>query len=322
MAAPPETETRYRETLRDQGYVAVPFAIGGADINPLFDEFREFADLVWPTREAMESTKAYAGRVAFGTELEEALHVDIPERSEDGDWYMVHRRIGEIDKHSRTPATENKDLLHTGPRTLTTVRERLGRRMPEVMTRMLERCEEIHEAAKASARPVFQELGIADIMLARDPWNDIHMIRILHYFGTNDPQQADMHFDRSVATIAAWESSPGLMGVPGNNNFRYQTTREEVDDMLARAAASPIDHVSGEAKFFLGAGYNRLGYKVLDANGDIPLLAHGVGNPYPDQDRFAAVVFMNPHLGVTDYVVPSKAETSMTHLRDLLTIVE
>jgi hypothetical protein len=308
-------EKTYITSLLSEGYASVPINVSGADIDPLFQQFREFAAIAWPEREEGESDDAFTKRQAAGQELVEAMHYKIPERPNDADYYMIHRRVGEDTPFSRTAATENKDVLHTGPRTLSTAQERLGKRMPGAMQALLESCVELHEAVKTSVRPVYRELGIEDIMLAEDATNDIHMVRVLRYLGTNATHKADLHFDRAVATMAVWESSPGLVGTPGNNTLARPMTQAELDAMTAKADASPINHVSGEAKFFLGAGYNRLPRDIHDNNGTLPLLAHGVVNQESSEERDAVVVFMNPHLGIEDYVVPSKAETSMTHLR-------
>lgn len=308
------------DKLRAEGFTAVPLDIGGADIDPLFDQFREFSAIAWPDREPGESEAAFASRQAAGQALVEATHYKVPGRELDADYYMIHRRVGESTEFSRTAATENKDVLHTGPLTLQYATERLGRKMPGAMKALLESCAEVHEAVKRSVRPVFRELGIEDVMLAENGLEDIHMVRVLRYLGTNVTHKADLHFDRSTATMAVWESSPGLVGTPGNNALAAPMTSAELEAMIDQANASPINHASGEGKFFLGAGYNRLPAAVHDRNGNIPLLAHGVVNEQSDEERDAVVVFMNPHLGVEDYVVPSKAETSMTHLRDALAV--
>ena len=318
MATAETEQPQYLDTLRETGYVSFPVAISGADIDPLFEQFREFSAIAWPEREDGESDERYADRCDAGQELVNAMHYKVPERPHDADYFMIHRRPGQTNEFSRTVTNESKDFLHTGPMTLTYARERLGRRMPFVMKNLLESCAEIHEAAKAGARPVFRELGIEDLLLAKNPMNDIHMVRVLRYLGTNASHQADLHFDRSTATMAVWESSPGLVGTPGNNALAGPMTQEEVDALAAQADVSPINHVSGEGKFFLGAGYNRLpgdAQERQERNGSVPLLAHGVINKQSDAERDAVVVFMNPHRHVEDYVVPSKAETSMSHLR-------
>lgn len=311
-------EKTYAVDLLRDGFVGLPLDISGADIDPLFQQFREFSAIAWPEREEGESAEGFTARQTFGLELVDAMHYKVPERPDDAEYYMIHRRVGEKTAFNRMPATENKDVLHIGPRTLSTAQERLGRRMPGVMKNLLEGCVEVHRAVKESVRPVYRELGIENLMLAENPMDDIHMLRVLRYLGTNASHKADLHFDRSVATMAVWESSPGLVGTPGNNSLGRPMTRAELDAMTAQADASPISHVSGEGKFFLGAGYNRLPQEVHDRNGNLPLLAHGVINQDSSEERDALVVFMNPHLGVKDYVVPSKSETSMHHMREIL----
>jgi len=294
----------YRDMLREQGYVDVDFSIQGADIDPLFEQFRELSELAWAPD-------------GSGKAIVDAMRYTIPGRPEDADYYLVHRRKGEMNMFSRdpTPGKENKDLAHFGPRSRAVAQAKLGSRMPAVVRQFLDSCVELHEATKTSVRPVFEALGISEIMLAEHPEDDIHMVRVLRYLGTVATHRANLHFDRSAATFAAWESSPGLIGTPGNNAFgQASLTTEDLQALTERADASPIEHVSGKGKLFLGAGYNRLPSTVHEHNGPLPLLAHGVVNEASDEERDAVVVFMNPHLGFSPYAVPSLEETNMDML--------
>lgn len=301
----------YREQLREQGYISVPFGIDGSSIDPLFEQFREFSELAWAPD-------------GSGRDLVEAMHYKVEERPKDADYFMVHRRVGEVNPFNpdRSACTENKDLAHIGPLSRRLANERLGKRMPAVMREFLDSCVEIHEETKRVVRPVFRALGIEDLMLAQDPEKDIHMVRVLRYLGSTATHKADLHFDRAAATLAAWESSPGLVGAPGNNSIGNSSlSASELESVAAQANATPLDHQSGQAKFFLSSGYNRLPDSVHRRNGYLPLLAHGVINEQPEEERDAVVVFMNPHLGVKDYVVPEPWETGLddvyAHLRQL-----
>jgi hypothetical protein len=293
----------YRAMLREEGYINVEFGIDGNNIDPLFDQFRELSELIWTP----EGTHF---------DLEDALHYTIDERPKDADYFMVHRRIGEINPHSpdRAVGTDSKDLAHIGPRSMQEAKAKLGKRMPKVMREFIGSCLEIHEVTKQAVRPVYRALGMEDLMLAKNPENDIHMVRVLRYLGSTTTHKADLHFDRAVATVAAWESSPGLVGAPGNNSIGdSRLTPGDLIDTIAAANASDLIHESGKAKFFLAAGYNRLpDEEVFEKNGPLPLLAHGVLNQDPNEERDAVVVFMNPHLGVKGYVVPSPEETGLS----------
>ena len=298
----------YRDMIREQGYVDVPFPISGADIDPLFDQFRELSELAWAPD-------------GSGKELVDAMHYVVPERPEDADYYLTHRREGEVNLFSRdkTLGKENKDLAHFGPRSYAIAEAKLGSRMPAVMRQFLDSCVELHEATKTSVRPVFEALGIDQLMLAENPDDDIHMVRVIRYLGTKASHKADLHFDRSAATFAAWESSDGLVGAPGNNAYGYAAlSSEDLDSLMAQADASPIKHVSGQGKLFLCAGYNHLPQSVQERNGALPLLAHGVINKASDEERDAVVVFMNPHVGCTDYVVPPLHETGLSTIQEYL----
>ncbi|GEM_PF-5375738 len=298
----------YRDMIREQGYVDLDFPISGADIDPLFEQFRELSELAW-------------ARDGSGERLVEAMHYVIPERPEDADYYLTHRREGEINLFSRdtTPGKENKDLAHFGPLSYALARAKLGNHMPEVMRQFLDSCVELHEATKTSVRPVLEALGIDKIMLAENPHHDIHMVRVLRYLGTSATHKADLHFDRSAATFAAWESSPGLVGAPGNNAYGQASLNpEELEHLIAQADASPIEHVSGKGKFFLSAGYNRLPQAVHEQNGALPLLAHGVINEAPEEPRDAVVVFLNPHRYYKEYTIPPLHETGLSTIQQHL----
>lgn len=294
----------YRDMLRENGYLKLGLPISGADIDPLFDQFRDFSELAWADDES-------------GKELIEAMNYSIDARPDDADYFLVHRRVGEPNMFSArsTIGTENKDVAHIGPRSRELAHARLGKRMPAVMSQFLDSCVELHEAVKTTVRPVYKALGMEHIMLAENPSDDIHMVRVLRYLGTSATHKADLHFDRSVSTFAAWESSPGLVGTPGNNAFGNSSLSvRELDTMASRANTSPINHVTNEGKFFLGAGYNRLPQNIHEQNGTLPLLAHGVVNVESDAERDAVVVFMNPRIGFEPYTVPSKEETGWDEL--------
>ncbi|HET9173792.1 MAG TPA: hypothetical protein VFN56_00755 [Candidatus Saccharimonadales bacterium] len=298
----------YKDMLRTNGFVSVDFGISGADIDPLFAQFNELTDIAFQPD-------------GSGKALIDAFHYTIPGRPNDADYYLTHRIKGDINPYNQTgiSGTDEKYLAHVGPLTLAYAHSQLGRRMPIVMRRFIELCLVLHEEAKRSAEPVFRALGIADALLAKDSTEDIHMVRVLRYLGTQATYKAGLHFDRSVATVAAWENKPGLVGAAGHNGHLRTLDIHEADHMAATATTTPIAHRSGQAKVFLGAGYQHLPTEHRDANAFMPLLLHGVINDTPGEERNAVVVFMNPHRFFKGYSVPNSAhETGFDEVRNYI----
>ncbi len=295
----------YLDKLETNGYISVPFGITGTDIDPLFVEFREFLDLC-----DQPGAQKYQNAVAFTP----------ADRQSGGDYFVTRRRIGEVNPFSvnQAAATENKDVAHIGPNTFEMASDRLGGSMPLVMKKFLSSCVELHEATKTSAKPVFKALGLEQMMLAKNPIEDQHVIRLIRYLGTTASHQADLHFDRSAFTLAAWESHPGLVGTPAQNAQRRSVDIHELEAAADAANGTPIAHYSGRAKLFLGAGYNRFLSEIYDKNGELPLLLHGVLNERPDEERDAVVVFMHPPAGYPGYQVPTKDETGIDGVRDYI----
>lgn len=293
----------YLDKLEEKGFVSVPFGITAADINPLFDEFRDFLDIC---------------EQPGGERFREAIAFKPADRFTGGDYFVARRRVGEINHNAVNllPSTEDKDIAHIGPRSFQMAHERLGGHMPVVMRQFLDSCLELHEAAKTSVRPVFRSLGLERVLLAEDSLRDEHVVRLLRYLGSSASHKAGLHFDRSVATLAAWESHPGLVGGPGQNAQRRGLDITELETAAAIANQTPIRHHSGSAKVFLGAGYNRLPDQDYSHNGELPLLLHGVLNERPNEERYAVVVFMHPPARYPGYQVPSGHETGLEGVRD------
>ncbi len=295
----------YVDKLKTNGYISVPFGITGADIDPLFTEFREFLDLC---------------EQPGGQQFQEAVAFTPDNRNSGADYFVNRRRIGEINPHSvnKAAATEDKDLAHIGPNTYNLASEKLGGRMPQVMHQFLSSCVELHQATKASVLPVFKALGLDKSVLAEKPAEDKHVIRLIRYLGTTASHKADLHFDRSAFTLAAWESHPGLVGTPAQNAQRRSVDIHELETAADLANHTPIAHYSGRAKFFLGAGYNRFPDELYDKSGELPLLLHGVLNERPNEERDAVVVFMHPPAGYPGYQVPTKDETGIEEVREYI----
>jgi hypothetical protein len=85
----------YKDKLQERGFVSVPFEITGADIDPLFGQFRDFLDLC---------------DEPGGEQFREALADKPDDRSRGGDYFVVRRRLGEVNPHAvnQAPATENQ----------------------------------------------------------------------------------------------------------------------------------------------------------------------------------------------------------------------
>lgn len=297
----------YCEELRVNGYINLP--TNNEDINSVFEEFTDFMSLC----DEMDG-EVFSNAITFTS--------DDPHSG--GDYFVNQRRVGEINPYAinKTPSTEDKDLAHIGPTSLSRAESILGKTgVPVVMRKFLTTCIELHHINRAEVGPVFDALGIKDIMLADNPKDDIHVQRFLRYLTSSAIHKADLHIDRSAFTTARQETTPGLIGAPGNNAQRTPLTLAEVDDMEARANASPIQHIPKHIKLFAGAGYNRFSDKVYNRNGELPLLMHGVLNLVPDETRFAHVVFMHPHLKAAremNFKVPTRHETGIKDIRTLL----
>lgn len=294
----------YQDQLQERGYVSVAFGISGADIDPLFTQFREFLDLC-----------SQPG----GQQFSDALAYKPIDRSAGADGFMLRRRVGEVNPFSINPipSTEDKDVAHIFPASIVRAEAYLGRfGLPAIMRKFLGSSIELHEAAKSCVRPVFKALGFEEALLAADKLDDQHVVRLLRYLGTSAALKAGLHFDRSWATLAAWESHPGLVGAPGNNAQRKSLDITGLEEMATNALATPIAHRTGSAKLFLGAGYNRAPDDLYKQSGQLPLLLHGVRNEQPREERDAVVVFIHPPAGFPDYVVPGIGETGIEDIRD------
>lgn len=318
-----ETIPNYVERVNREGYVALPIAMSGADIDPLFTSFRAVLNDI------------YEKPTQHGEDVIAALNVAVPGREGDSTGFIFQRRHGEINPYEpdSAPATDSKDVFHFTPRTMLHAREHLRTRggMPQVLRQLLTQCVDLHFAARDSLRPVFKELGVSDYVLSPQGYelNDVHHLRIIRYLASEAEADAapfkahdalaQLHFDRSKFTAAIWESSSGLVGTAANNLLgEPDLTVEKLDEAAQRALHSPIAHHSGEIKLFAGAGYNRLPGEVRRASGNLQPLLHGVIDDHPGEERDAVVLFMNETILHTDCSVPPKTETSLSHLRQLL----
>jgi hypothetical protein len=316
----------YIDKLNENGYVSVEFPVSGKDIDPLFGAFRDVLGEVYD-----EDGRVVKG----GQDIIDAFKVEVPGRPGDGRGFIEQRRVGLVSTNEigRDPGTDNKDQLHFLPWSEEQIYRRFLHRggAPQSVRTLVRQCVELQQAVQTAVRPVTRALGVEDIMFAPKGMEDrnVHILRVIRYLGSAanegvfiapDPL-AELHFDRSKFTAAVWESASGLVGTPGNNAFgNPNLSVEEFDAMAERALAHPISHISRQAKFFAGAGYNRLPHPLLPASGNVPLLLHGVTDDNPGAERDAVVMFMNQHAagGMNDWVVAPKSETGFGNVRDAI----
>ena len=297
----------YIEELRTNGYIDL--ATASDDIDPVFEEFRSFLELC---------------DEPGGQKFADAITYTPDDVHNGGDYFVNRRRVGDINPYAinKAPSTEDKDVAHIGPVSLLRAEAVLGKRgVPAIMRQFLTSCVELHHINRAEVGPVFEVFGIKDIMLAEDPEDDIFVDRFLRYLSSNISHKAGLHLDRSAFTAARKETTPGLVGTPANNAQRIPMSISELDAIEARANATPVHHTPGHIKLFAGAGYNRFSDDVYNINGELPLFMHGVLNLVPDEERFARVGFMHPHLKAAramNYLIPRASETGIEGIRAYL----
>lgn len=313
----------YIRPLNYEGYVAIPYELGSDNMAPLFTDF---SDLLATIDDLPPDTRQ---------DWYQALHNYVPGREDDSQGFLVRRRIGEANSFEAraTKSSDNKEVLHWTPRTWGTAEERFrSRGLPSPMRQVLERCQEVHEAAVRALRPVVRELGLEDMLLAPEGHEEdnVHVVRLIHYLGHRVTKQtlapvefdplAELHFDRSKLTLALWESTPGLVGTPAQNlRGDPALTLEALEAHADQALCSPIAHRPREAKLFAGAGYNHLPLDVRQASGEIPLLLHGVLDAQPGTPRDAAVVFINQRISAPGISCPTQVETDYRTMCQALT---
>lgn len=297
----------YIEELRTNGFIDL--ATNTEGMGPMFEEFRDFLELC---------------DEPDGQRFADALTYTPNDVHNGGDYFVNRRRVGDINPHAinKAPSTEDKDLAHIGPASLLRAESVLGKSgVPKVMRKFLMSCVELHHSNRADVGPVFDALNIKDVMLAPNPEDDMFVYRFLRYLSSDVSHKAGLHVDRSAFTTARKETTPGLIGTPANNAQRSPLSIPELDAVEARANATPINHTPGHVKLFVGAGYNRFSDDVYDRNGELPLLMHGVLNLVPDEERFAQVGFMHPHLRAAramDCRIPTPDETGIEGIRAYL----
>lgn len=281
------------EGLHEKGYVPVGIDLGRSDLQTAIDRYTAFLEIDEQYHELTRFLSTPRG---------------------DGDFGQYRRVSG--GQGERGEIADNKDIFHFGVQSRQVIESRLRGALPEDMKNFLNVAEEIYWAAQRSKRQTLQELdhygmGLVGIMQPEvGTINDV--LRFITYY-PNEEKLAKGHFDRSTCTLAIGESHEGLRVAPGQNGLKVDANEEYLATLEERL--QPVEHVEGEAKFFLGAGWNRLPmrYNSGGRNEDLPLAWHDVipSDKQVDEKvmRWAVVMFINPKVEFEGYYVPSPAET-------------
>jgi len=301
----------YLSQFHADGFVRSTHTLTDADMVPLMTTFHELVDEI------------YESPTEHGKEILDAFATNVPGRELNAKGFIERRRIGEVSIYEigRSPATEDKDLMHYTPQTREHVRAMLGCRMPKLVRTLLDQCEAAYQDMAESLRPVVAAFDIEDVIFAprgREQDN-IHLLRLLGYPGRPGAVEkgqamtkAELHFDRGKFTSTGWDSRPGLVGTPSQNGFLHQDfTSSDLAAHARNALKNPIEHKAGQAIIFAGAGYNHLPYAVRQNFGaeDLPLFLHGFHDTQPELPRDTAVCFFNEQVGYQGIGSPEAYET-------------
>lgn len=279
------------ENLYEKGFVPVGIDLGKSDLQTAVDRYTAFLELDGALH---EKTQFY-----------------ISDRG-DGDYGQYTRIAGSEGERGAVP--DNKDIFHFGSMSRQIIESRMSGDMPLEMKDFLDVAEEIFWAGQRSKRKILDELGssktglIGILQSERNTLNDV--LRFITYY-PNEEKLAKGHFDRSTCTLAIGESHEGLRIATGQNGLVVNANEKYLADLEARL--KPVEHKSGEAKFFLGAGWNRLPKSIKSGYEELELGWHDVIPSEKQVDekvmRWAVVMFINPYTEMREYIVPTPAET-------------
>lgn len=283
--------TGLRDNLREYGYAPVPVDVSKNDMQTAIDQYMDFLEL---DDRCHEATRFLLGKRG------------------DGDYGQFRREAGSV--NGRGQVQDNKDIFHFGSMSRQVVEARLDGRLPTAMRTFLDSAESLYWTAERSKRGAVEQLdvcknGLLSVMQTETGMlNDV--LRFIAYY-PNDGTLARAHFDRSAMTVALGESHGGLRMTPGQNHRMREVNRDYIQQL--QDALQPVEHRNGEAKFFLGAGWNRLSAEHRAGNEELPLAWHDVVSsklpPSGKVARWAIVLFANPHWGYQGYEAPSPTET-------------
>jgi len=276
--------------IRQNGYTSVQIDLSKNDMQNAIDK--------------------YMGYLALGDEFHQITRYFTNNRG-DGDFGQYTRRAGL--QGMRGEIQDNKDIFHFGASTRQIVEHRLAGNMPQDMRDFLNASEEIYWAAQRTKRKIIPRLSnpnsdLTEVLQSeRNTLNDV--LRFIAYYPSTD-KLAKGHFDRSAATLAIGESHEGLRIAPGQNGLFLNVDEQYMQ--LLESQLKPVEHREGEAKFFLGAGWNRLD-DTYKAAPNLPLAWHDVVPSEKQVNeqvmRWAIVMFINPYAEMLEYAVPTPTET-------------
>lgn len=279
------------QNLYQDGYAPVEIDARYDDLNDAMDKYLAFLEL---DEEYHEATRFFS-----------------TDRG-DGDFGQFTRESGT--EGSRGSVADNKDIFHFGAQTRQIIEARISGKLPTEMKEFLDIAEEIFWAGQRSKKQAVDELDWFDTGLTKvmnpevGTINDV--LRFIAYH-QNEGDLAKGHFDRGVFTLAIGESHEGLQIAKGQNGLVLDCNTEYMDDL--EESLQPVTHEEGQAKFMLGAGWNRLPKEYRQGNHDLSLGWHSVVNSDKTVSekimRWAIVMFCNPHTEFTDYTVPTQPET-------------
>lgn len=283
--------SEFRESLKQKGYAPIEIDLSKADLSSAVELYMNFLEL----------DESYFDTTRFF----------LTDRG-DGDFGQFRRTAGASSERGAVP--DNKDIFHFGASSRQVLESRLSNRLPSSLKNFYRDAEEIFWVAERAKLNALDELDILHMGLRRVMMderllnNDV--LRFIAYYP--DPNKlAKGHFDRSVCTLAIGESHEGLRIAPGQNGLVEDASSEYMAKL--DTTLSPVEHRPGEAKFMLGAGWNRLEPQQRFGNQEMPLGWHDVVASEKSVServmRWAIVLFANPHLGVESYCVPTPPET-------------
>lgn len=280
-----------RESMVEKGYSPVGIDLGVSDLQTAIDRYTAFLEI---DEQYHEATRFY-----------------LSERG-DGDYGQYTRVAGSTGERGDVP--DNKDIFHFGSMSRQVIESRISGRMPRDMKLFLDVAEEIYWAGQRSKRTALEALdqrkaGLVGILQSeRNTLNDV--LRFITYY-PNEEKLAKGHYDRSTCTLAIGESHEGLRITTGQNGLTVNADEAYLADLESRL--KPVEHRDHEAKFFLGAGWNRLPGQYKAGNEELELGWHDVipSDKQVDQKvmRWAVVMFINPYMEMKEYTVPTPAET-------------
>ena len=283
------------ELLHSQGYYEVETGITHSELAVVMAGFKSFRSL--------------------SDEMKQSTNYFLSDRG-DGDFGYFNRIPGA--ETFRGKASDNKDIFHFGASTRQTVEATLPHGAPKVMADFLDDAESLFWQAQATKKRALGKLnlvGLVDVatgsfsdyssvfLSTRSACNDV--LRLINYYDS-DSLLAKAHFDRSATTLALGESHPGL-------RLTASSTKSPVEER--NQTLQPVAYTPGQAKFFLGAGWNNIQH--LDAKAKtLPLGWHDVVQTETVVDdyvrRWSAILFSTPHLEWSGYSVPGRNVTRPT----------